>query len=396
MPENNQFRCVDCGFCGPVAWECNQRTHPRCNACANRAGFLRGSAVSSLARLTEEIDRSIDSEEAELERCGDCENYLDDCECSSYFEERLYSEENLPQYQSRSQGKYIKSTRIFSAEIECYYRHGGALKVLDSIPEGIGATRDGSLESRGIEFQTPKLKGGQGEKQLRALCETLRDHKFYVDRTTGLHIHLDGRGLLTRDPRNGEPTALKQLWYFYSAFDDVLLSFLPKSRRTNRFCRPTKETARLSAIAAARTVRDLEEIWYRETSPHSINYRKDHKYDDSRYAGLNLHSLFSSKHVEIRFHGGTLNAVKILEWTHLHQTILDLAAKRQLPTERTNEARALSLASQTQLFFNMLGLPEHSRKYFLQRQKTFAESLKNEDGEMENITDATNSVSVIA
>lgn len=309
--------------------------------------------------------------------CASCGE--EPCQCGSgYLTERPYSDENLPQFQSRKKGKYIKSMRLFSAEIECYYPNGKALNALRHIPQAVGISSDGSLDNRGIELQTPKLKGAQGEKMLRAICQTLREADYSVDRTTGLHVHLDGKGLLPRTRTTTEPVELKQLWYFYHMFDAVMLSFLPHSRRMNHYCHSVKSSAQAERIAEAKTVAELERIWYKDSRPSEIAYRKAHKYDNSRYCGLNLHSLFSAKHVEIRFHGGTLNAIKMLEWIQLHQTILDCAARHQLPIAASKLAQDMSLEAMTIWFFQILDLPERTQKYFLNRQKTFAKSPENE------------------
>lgn len=318
--------------------------------------------------------------------CRDCWSRQGDDE-DGYFSERPYSSENLADFQSRGRGKYIKSGRIFSAELECYYPNSRSLEALNLIPEGVGISGDGSLGEKGIELQTPKLKGAQGEKQLKAVCKILREGNFTVDRTTGLHIHLDGRGLLPRS-RKTEPIAVKQLWYFYHMFDSVMLSFLPSSRRANQYCKPTKQTARADAIVALRSLREAEELWYSTRGENNLKYRKEHKYDSSRYAGLNLHSLFADRHVEIRFHGGTLNSIKILEWTALHQAILDKAANKELPLEAIAVvANRKDIAEQTRIFFELLGLPERTKKYFLQRQKTFDRSNSSEGQELEDLSE---------
>lgn len=320
-------------------------------------------------------------------RCRPCYDMEQVEEEELFFEERKYSTQDLAAFQSQRHGKYIKSSRIFSAEIECYYSNGKSIKALEEVADGIGYTGDGSLETNGIEFQTPKLKGANGEQQLRALCTLLQRSGYSVDKTTGLHVHLDGKGLIGR--KYSEPVALKQLWYFYRVFDDVILSFLPRSRRANHYCKATKEVVNLTSIKNLSTLEELERVWYRDSSSSSINYRKGHKYDNSRYAGINLHPLLASRHLEIRFHGGTLNAVKILEWVSLHQRIADLAGKKKLPTELLEKVSGveIDLETQTKVFFELLDLPNHTKKYFEQRQKTFARSVGSEGEELEGIDD---------
>src|SRR5574343_1348112 len=60
--------------------------------------------------------------------------------------------------------KYTESgKRFFSTEIECYYpSEEKMLKVHKEMNKDFGITHDGSLNSDGIEFQTPKLSGQIG------------------------------------------------------------------------------------------------------------------------------------------------------------------------------------------------------------------------------------------
>lgn len=315
--------------------------------------------------------------------CGDCG--YNPCECDSDDDfrlgrvERMYFGGNSEEYQSRNHGRIVRSVRVFSAELECYYPDGDSMReVASKLPRGIGIASDGSLEQNGVEFQTPKLKGAKGEEVLSKVCKTLQSNGFTVDSRAGLHIHLDGRGLLPKTRTTVEPIALKQLWGFYHAFDDVILSFLPQSRRSNSFCRPTKRSAKLEEIVACKTLEQLEQLWYKTRNAYSIKSAKAHKFHDSRYGGLNLHCLLSDGHLEIRFHSGTLRPRRVLEWTNLHQRIADLAAQKKLSAVlEINTAVPATLADQTKTFFVLLGLSASSRKYFEGRQKAFSGTTRN-------------------
>lgn len=303
--------------------------------------------------------------------CGDCN------EGGGHYPEREYSSAHLPAFQSNEPGKVVKSTRVFSAEIECYAPSAETFRaVFNSTDKAIGVTGDGSLDAGGVEFQTPKLKGKNGEDQLRALCNTLNRNGFTVNRSTGLHIHLDGRGLLPRTLTTQEPKALKQLWAFYHHYEPVLHSFLPASRRQNTFCKPLATLSRIEFIKKAKTLHDLEVIWYRDSDKQHLAYRKSHKFDNSRYCGVNLHSLLGAKHLEIRYHSGTLNPTKILEWINLHLAIMDKAAAKALPLERTAYP---SVEKGAQCMLVELGLSKKSCAYFMRRQRQFTTST-NEEG----------------
>lgn len=284
---------------------------------------------------------------------------------------RLYSAQDLPEFQSDEAGKIITSSRVFSAEIECYANDTETTQyIANTISKHVGITDDGSLYSNGIELQTPKLKGKNGEALVKSVCTALHNAGATVDKSTGLHIHLDGKGLLPRTLTMTNPIALKQLWKFYLAFDDVILSFLPKSRRGNAYCRPMKETSKYSQIHEAKSQRDLEILWYATHSVRHITQAKLHAKHSSRYHGINLHILLAEKHLEVRFHSGTVHATKILEWTALHQRICDMAASKTLVTSEA--MLSLDLAQKTKMFFAILGLPDRAVKYFMHRQAEFA------------------------
>lgn len=295
------------------------------------------------------------------------------------FNEREYSTKNLKAFQSKDKGEYITSQRVFSAELECYFPDGSTMRsVSRELNRAIGITEDGSLGGRGVEFQTPKLRGKNGEQQLKDICKVLNDNDFDVNITAGLHIHLDGKGLLPKRRTRGTPVSVLTLLEFYVAFEDVLLSFLPRSRRGNQYCRVMKTDFSPRQLKNVYTLQDLEKVWYQTSKRTTIKERKEDKHDSSRYAGLNLHSLFANNHLEIRYHSGTLDSIKILEWVNLHQTIVDRAVYSGLYGMNAVQT-ACSLEEKTDLFFKSLNLPDRAVEYFKSRQAKFSDVRKNVD-----------------
>jgi hypothetical protein len=347
--------------------------------------------------------------------CSDCEDYDDD---RYGVPERRYSTEKLPKFMSKEQGEIITSPRIFSAELECYYPDGEAMhKASIELPREYGIEEDGSLNSRGVEFQTPMLQGKKGEDSIKDACAILNRYDFDTNRSAGLHVHLDGKGLMPKTRTKHEPRALAQAFMFYVCFEDVLMSLLPASRRSNRYCLNLRGDYHATEIRSARNLEALEKVWYRVKKREDLKEAKEGKYHHTRYFGLNLHSLLKDGHVEIRFHSATLNAAKILEWTNLHQTILDmcvgvrvreenrgftykvlsrsnpllLSAREKeilqniesrpaftyrmhagtIGTDAMNSMHLNGLAERTERMFELLKLPERARAYFLERQKAF-------------------------
>lgn len=326
------------------------------------------------------------------DRCESCHHEYedeDDEENEDGIPERAWKSESLPEFMSKTNeyGTFIKSNRIFSAEIEAYYPSRDVIRdVANILPRAIGISGDGSLDSRGVEFQTPKLKGKNGEEQLLNMCRVLNSHDFTVNGRAGLHIHIDGKGLLPKTKTKHSPTALKNMIVFYLVYEDVLLSFLPPSRRGNRYADQMSKRYCIDEVIKLKSLEQLEQMWYRETKRKAIKYSKSRKYHDSRYSGVNLHPLLTDGHLEIRYHSGTINSTKILEWCNLHLSVVDLAVAGRL--ENYNSVLGLNypnLEEKTDIFFNLLRLGDRSREYFKKRQSIFISSSKgNTEAQSEN------------
>lgn len=186
-----------------------------------------------------------------------------------------------------------------------------------------------------------------------------------------MHVHLDGKGLLPSD-RRSYPMALMQLWRTHLIFENVMISFLPFSRRRNEYCRPLSEAFKLSELELVESLIEAEKMWYKEITPRNIARAKGSHYHPSRYFGLNLNPLFSQRHLEIRLHNGTLNERKILEWANLNALMVDAAVAGEFTDDFLDEALATSnVRDKTNMLFKNIGLAESSRKYFYDRQHKF-------------------------
>lgn len=286
---------------------------------------------------------------------------------------------------STEAGKIIKSKRIFSAEIECYYPgdeddQDALREFARAMPRHLGIGTDGSLNDNGIEIRTPILQGSKGEELIRMVCARLIADNFYTDECCGLHIHLDAGKLIPTESLITEPRGLKQLWLYYLTFEDVILSFLPRERRNNSYCRPLKDNFHMLEIRNAINLDELEKIWYRQPNRAQIASIKRDKSHDTKYHGVNIHCLLSQKHLEIRFHSGTINDNKILEWVNLHQTIMDRAENNRFDYSLLKKTSTLvDIKEKTEIFFDMINLPDKSRKYFLSRAEKFADKTADED-----------------
>lgn len=388
-PETEMVECGDCKekiaksdshfyepdnifLCSP----CRDDNYFLCNGCEN----LNNN------------DNSNSCDDCDYQFCNDCWDggYCDNCDrcfcssCDSHYQDHDDQDndsDRIPyrkvdtktkQFQSNDYGKIIKSNRGFGVEIECYYPETSDIITLaKSQPKELGIAADGSLSDCGIELQTPILAGKAGEDFIKSLTDQLEKLKFDVDKSCGLHIHLSGNDI-AESAEN-----LRKLWLFYFAFDDVLLAMLPKTRRTNNYCLPLKRNYAIGSVLQATNLKAIEQLWYKTENEKEIEGAKKDHYNSSRYNGINFHCLLSEQHLEIRYHSGTTNFKKIMEWANLHARILDSVSEMD-SYEIQKVAEILTLTEKVKAFFKMIELQPSSQSYLMARIKKFNPSLAEE------------------
>lgn len=323
------------------------------------------------------------------ERCPNCKNNktlaqkIQEVASIGEMPRRAYSKGSI-KFVSDKAGNTMKSLRIFSTEIEAIGKSTAqSINAGVELAPEIGVKTDGSLTGGGWEFPTPKLAGDKGEELIQTMTQTLRNNGFVIDKTCGLHIHLDAVDFLPLHFNGSDyATPLRDLFLFYIMFEDVILSFLPRSRRQNNYCRLIKDDFHLHEIANAETHQQLASLWYRAVRPTDTR-RLKRDGNGSRYSGINLHSLFSNRHLEIRYHSGTLNARKILEWANLHCHIMDRAKNGYLAGVAGMKLSAtIDVQEKIEIFFGFLELSEESKQYFLKRAKLFKEDKLAEESSL--------------
>lgn len=286
-------------------------------------------------------------------------------------------------------GDTIKSSRIYSVEIEAlspFIDHVDRL--FKSLPLEVGIATDGSVNSNdgkafGYELQTPRLAGKKGEELVQRMCSAVKQVESHVNESCGMHVHIDGQGLMSLN-RKEYPAALVQMWKTYIIFEDVLMSLVPYSRRNNDFCRRLSESFQVNELDTIETMFDVEKMWYKARITGDIRAAKGQHYSPTRYFGVNFHCLLNDGHFEIRFHPGTLNSHKILEWANMHILIADAAVRLAFTSEFLKEAQATYLLSEkTQLLFDLIGMSKPSKEFYLARQRKFADK-KLRDEETQN------------
>ncbi len=180
--------------------------------------------------------------------------------------------------------------------------HGRSWRV---VPDGsLGGLHSGEIVS--------PILGYEDIEELQNVVRAVRTAGARADATTGIHIHIDGSRFNAKSITNLVKLIHKQ--------EQLLEHALGVSEsRLSRYCRSIDPgfMQRLEA-RRPRTMQEVSDAWYgyRNQSPQ--------RYDQSRYRGLNLNSLFFRGTLELRYFNGTLHAGEVKAYVQL---ALALAAK---------------------------------------------------------------------
>ncbi len=165
-----------------------------------------------------------------------------------------------------------------------------------------------------------------------------------ADDLCGIHVHIDGS--LFDAPA---VTRLVKLCYQQ---EDVILAALGERAEDRAYngvyCMPTKpELIERLVKSKPKTLPELREAWY----PNRSHSRTREKYDDSRYHGVNIHSLFYRGTIEFRWYPTTTSSSVLKTYIQLSLALgakalngrATRAAKRELKFETNMRYAARTL-----------------------------------------------------
>ena len=305
--------------------------------------------------------------------CGHCqETYCENCYNNNHQHQDnggVQSREVSSKFLQSATAKNMVHNRCVGVEIEveqCSDRYA----ITDDLPQMVGVSEDRSLDSSGIEIQTPPASGAKFEKVVKDTLKVISRYGCHATMNCGLHIHIDARDV------RYNPTKLSKILRAYYAVEPLLFAMLPKSRYENRYCKPLRQNYTYEELIT-RGLDKLERIWYKEPDKDTRNRMKRTKYDEkgTRYAGLNLHSLFYRGSVEVRYHSGTTDWNKIRHWTILNLCIVEYAINhyqekeiKALSLELQERAQASKLLSK---IAKIVRIPNSTKKYIAKRISCF-------------------------
>ncbi len=251
--------------------------------------------------------------------CNRCENC---CRCGQPPPriEFIASPRVIVFHESMKLHKVNPSKRFIAAEIEVATVGENGIVVSDVVRGWRGAVvHDGSVQGEvPFEINTAPAAGDKFTQQIDEICAALKTAGGEVNKTCGLHTHVDARDFNFYD--------IRKFAFLYEKIEEGLFSIIAPSRKTNRYCQP----------CGKKYVKDLEsniipkaneKTLIKNVYGHDerIATLRGNKYTEARYAAMNLHSWVFRGTIENRMHQGTVNAKKIKMWAMLNAGILDYA-----------------------------------------------------------------------
>ena len=186
---------------------------------------------------------------------------------------------------------------------------------------------DGKLISASSNYSVELVSPILGYNDIENLQEIVRNlrHAGAISESKykcGIHIHIGAN--------NHTPQTLKNLVNLMASKEDLIYKSLEIDPARIRFCQKVN-TELIETInkKKPKTMQALADLWYG-------GYYEDRNrhYHQSRYHGLNLHSVFTKGTIEFRLFNGTLHAGKIRSYL-----VLALATSHQALIQKSASAR---------------------------------------------------------
>jgi len=279
---------------------------------------------------------------------------------------RYCLEEDKPSVCPDNRRYYSRSRRDFPVGVEIEAEGGDYQGVYDDIANrGFGVQSDGSLSSDGIEIQVPASSGGDTLKLVKRACRSLEENGFDISRRCGLHVHIEYFSRMK---------TIKRLLLMVYACEPVFYAINPRSRHENNFCQPLNRA--FSVYEIMRTeAKDIDKLFYSKKHHSLTNSQvmalKRAKWNECRYFGFNLHSLFYQRTVEFRYHAGTMEPKKIISWVKLLKSILLYVRFKYNQGEVLDLIEQPSILSKVKHIKGILNLDESLNAYLIHRYIKF-------------------------
>lgn len=170
---------------------------------------------------------------------------------------------------------------------------------------------DGCDECKGAEIvSSPMIFNADSELSIRELCHHLDKHGAYVNKSCGLHVHVDA-SFVERMSQSQAGRFFEHIRVLYAKNEDVFDARMARGRQKDRntYCRTMKW-----ALA--------------DRHDRNVNY------DLSRYVKLNTCAFVQHGTIEFRHHHGTVDAQEIIDWVKTCLIFMNYARETFEASER--------------------------------------------------------------
>lgn len=278
----------------------------------------------------------------------------------------------------------IKSSRTWGIELES---HAPSFinfhTALATLPKFWGSTGDGTIRHEyGQEIKTNPMKGLEGEKTLISFLTTLTEKLGWdVTPTCGTHCHIGVPEY--KNNTKGSKRSLRNLIILYTVLDPVIRCLLPKERRQSHYCMPLgsshvgidKNTNELHPFQ--KKTKDIDEINLCTTDPVALERMKNYSGKYQKYYGISFNPLRYKGTIEIRYHEGTLDPMRLIHWISLHTAIIDICMNNVIDEAEIMEfAKIMSINVLFEAMLNLLNkhLDPSTVEYTKKRFKTYSKT----------------------
>lgn len=191
---------------------------------------------------------------------------------------------------------------------------------------------DSSIRGNGVptaEVVTPPMSGGEDMETVQNVCRALfaAGARSDVQHGCGIHVHVDGTAMTTRTVANLATTIYKYEALICAAVTDSSRRHWAANIRPEQVER-LRAAARRSGSEMARLSYDANVAWYGAFNARPTHYDNEFQ---TRYRGLNVHSLFFRGTVEFRYFDGTLHAGKVKSYVQLCLAMVAKAEQAKSP-----------------------------------------------------------------
>lgn len=288
----------------------------------------------------------------------------------------------------------LKFDRLVGIELEQYIKDKETAfgKML---PKTCGIGTDQSIPN-GYEVQTPPCSADKLEKMVDETVNALNAGNSSLDNQCGFHAHFDGKDFLDNH------IASIRLTNTYHGIEPIIYAMQSHERRNSRFCRPIGSLIsdyyldKIDELDIKDTdIKFLHKVYYSRQIEENGIYKEE--FDARKFAkgnkragdriGFNLNSLYAFGNVELRYHAGTLNKDKIMDWIwlnlHIMQWVVDGYDKQTIERIRLEK----SVMEKAEVLFDRTELPERLRQYIIYRLEAFSDNNRFEwidDNEFSN------------